>query len=83
MWCSQCEMLSINGVPCHGRGCPNEHKVWDPNALPVYQTHRPDHEYGEWVDPEPEEEEYEASTPAPEEETGSRGPLINRPSNGN
>ena len=21
--CSQCQALSINGVPCHERGCPN------------------------------------------------------------
>lgn len=21
--CSQCEVLVINGVPCHERGCPN------------------------------------------------------------
>jgi len=21
--CSQCEACSINGVPCHERGCPN------------------------------------------------------------
>lgn len=24
MNCDQCEMLSINGVPCHETGCPNE-----------------------------------------------------------
>jgi hypothetical protein len=24
--CSQCEATVINGVPCHERGCPNEHK---------------------------------------------------------
>lgn len=52
VWCNQCEMLSINGVPCHEGGCPNEHKVWDPNALPLYQTSRPDREYGEWVNEE-------------------------------
>jgi len=23
VWCSQCEALCINGVPCHERGCPN------------------------------------------------------------
>lgn len=22
--CSQCEALTVNGVPCHERGCPNE-----------------------------------------------------------
>ena len=21
--CSQCQALTINGVPCHERGCPN------------------------------------------------------------
>ena len=26
--CDQCEMLSINGVPCHETGCPNERKTW-------------------------------------------------------
>jgi hypothetical protein len=24
--CKECEMISINGVPCHESGCPNEHK---------------------------------------------------------
>jgi hypothetical protein len=57
VWCNQCEMLSINGVPCHETGCRNEHKVWDPDALPLYQTTREDRQYGEWVDPEPEFEE--------------------------
>ena len=28
MKCNQCEMLSINGVPCHETGCPNSDKVW-------------------------------------------------------
>lgn len=51
VWCHHCEMLSINGVPCHESGCRNEHKVWDPKALPFYQSHRPDREYGEWLDP--------------------------------
>jgi hypothetical protein len=26
--CTQCQMLSINGVSCHERGCPNSNKVW-------------------------------------------------------
>jgi len=26
--CTQCQMLSINGVPCHETGCPNSNKVW-------------------------------------------------------
>jgi hypothetical protein len=30
-------------------GCPNQHKVWDPNALPLSQSSRPDRQYGEWV----------------------------------
>jgi len=34
--CDQCEMLSINGVACHERGCPNA------NA-------RYDREHDEWV----------------------------------
>ena len=54
VWCNQCEMLSINGVPTHEHGCPNSRKVWDPNALPLYQTTNPNRQYGEWVDPEPE-----------------------------
>ena len=28
VWCNQCEMLSINGVPCHESACPNVYKVW-------------------------------------------------------
>jgi hypothetical protein len=27
--CNQCEMLNINGIPCHETGCPNESKTWD------------------------------------------------------
>lgn len=29
MHCDQCEMLSINGVPCHETGCPNSRSRWD------------------------------------------------------
>lgn len=29
MKCDQCEMLSIQGVPCHELGCPNSHARWD------------------------------------------------------
>lgn len=29
MRCNQCEMLSINGVPCHEIGCPNSNAEWD------------------------------------------------------
>jgi hypothetical protein len=32
--CDQCQMLSINGVPCHETGCPNMHARW---------------EHGEWI----------------------------------
>ena len=28
MKCDQCEMLSINSVPCHETGCPNSKKTW-------------------------------------------------------
>jgi len=28
MHCDQCEMLSINGIPCHETGCPNSKKDW-------------------------------------------------------
>jgi hypothetical protein len=34
--CDQCQMLSINGVPCHETGCPNSRKTWVPDR-------------GEWV----------------------------------
>lgn len=27
--CDQCEMLSINGFPCHETGCPNMRSRWD------------------------------------------------------
>ena len=27
LYCDQCEMLSINGVPCHEQGCPNGLKL--------------------------------------------------------
>ena len=27
--CNQCEMLSINGIPCHELGCPNTNARWD------------------------------------------------------
>lgn len=29
MRCDSCEMLSINGIPCHETGCPNSRKTWD------------------------------------------------------
>ena len=29
MTCSQCELLSINGVVCHETGCPNSRATWD------------------------------------------------------
>jgi len=28
MRCDRCEMLRINGVSTHERGCPNARKVW-------------------------------------------------------
>ena len=28
MSCDQCQMLSINGVPCHETGCPNMGARW-------------------------------------------------------
>lgn len=27
--CDQCQMLAINGVACHERGCPNMGARWD------------------------------------------------------
>jgi hypothetical protein len=32
MPCNQCEMLSINGVPCHETGCPNMGARWDEDS---------------------------------------------------
>jgi hypothetical protein len=29
MSCDPCQMLSINGVPCHETGCPNTNARWD------------------------------------------------------
>jgi hypothetical protein len=28
MRCDQCQMLAINGVPCHETGCPNSRSTW-------------------------------------------------------
>jgi hypothetical protein len=36
MSCDQCQMLSINGVPCHETGCPNMNSRWDADS-------------GEWI----------------------------------
>ena len=36
MSCDQCQMLSINGVPCHETGCPNMGARWDAES-------------GEWI----------------------------------
>jgi len=30
--CDQCNMLSINGVPCHEHGCPNSGAQWNPET---------------------------------------------------
>jgi hypothetical protein len=54
VWCNQCEMISINGLPCHETGCPNERKLWNPLTLPLFVRQDPDREYGEWVDRTPE-----------------------------
>ncbi len=27
--CDQCQMLSIDGLPCHETGCPNSRRLWD------------------------------------------------------
>lgn len=27
--CNQCDSMTINGVYCHEKGCPNINKVWD------------------------------------------------------
>ena len=32
MSCDQCQMLSINGVPCHETGCPNTHSRYDADS---------------------------------------------------
>ena len=36
MSCNQCQMLGINGVPCHETGCPNMRARWDAES-------------GEWI----------------------------------
>ena len=36
MSCDQCQMLSINGVPCRETGCPNMNSRWDADS-------------GEWI----------------------------------
>lgn len=33
MHCDQCEMVSINGVPCHESGCPNRDARWNAAEL--------------------------------------------------
>jgi hypothetical protein len=48
VWCNQCEMLSIDGVPCHESGRLNVHKVWDPNALPLDQVSLPRQRHSRW-----------------------------------
>lgn len=30
--CDQCQMLSINGFPCHETGCPNSRSRWDADS---------------------------------------------------
>ena len=32
MRCDQCEILSINGLPCHVTGCPNANARWDADS---------------------------------------------------
>ena len=29
MTCNQCQMVSINGIPCHEHGCPNSRSRYD------------------------------------------------------
>lgn len=29
MRCDQCQMATINGMPCHEHGCPNRKSRWD------------------------------------------------------
>lgn len=29
MKCNECEMVSIDGIPCHESGCPNSSARWD------------------------------------------------------
>ena len=42
----QCQMLLINGVPCHKTGCPNSKKIWSI-------------EDNDWSEPEPQEADSE------------------------
>ena len=36
--CDQCEMLAINGIACHERGCPNMGARWDGEAWIAQRT---------------------------------------------
>lgn len=42
MKCDSCQMLMINGVPCHETGCPNTGKEWNGE---------------DWVTPTPDEDD--------------------------
>jgi hypothetical protein len=41
--CNQCQMLSINGVPCHETGCPNSKKTWNPDLGDWVSEHDDDY----------------------------------------
>lgn len=47
--CEHCQMLSINGVACHERGCPNMGSRWD-RATESWVKQRQCHDCGSTVD---------------------------------
>ena len=64
--CDQCEMLSINGIPCHELGCPNGKKTWVPekgwvryNECPICGSDVEEGESCNCQEPSEEEELYE------------------------
>jgi hypothetical protein len=38
--CGQCQMLAINGLPCHETGCPNSNKTWSIEENDWVETER-------------------------------------------
>jgi hypothetical protein len=40
LYCSQCEILAINNVPCHEQGCPNAKKYPKGNEVPPWRKRK-------------------------------------------
>ena len=47
--CPSCELLSINGVPCHETGCEHTHSRWDAET-DAWVKRRKCFQCGCWVD---------------------------------